>query len=82
MITSVDEKEDDDDEVLPNFGEILATVATDHPGFAVLDTGATESIASLEALEALMKIREKKYGTENITVYERHRKFRFGNGQE
>ena len=37
-------------------GDILATVALEHPGFAVIGTGATETGASLEALEVIMNI--------------------------
>lgn len=44
-------------------GDILATVALEqHPGFAVIGTGATETGASLEALEVIMNICFSKFG--------------------
>ena len=43
-------------------GDILATVALEHPGFAVIGIGATETIASLEALEVILNIRFSKFG--------------------
>ncbi|CAL1166991.1 unnamed protein product [Cladocopium goreaui] len=81
MVTGVEECSDGD-EVDPDMGEVLATVALQHPGHAVIDTGATETIASLEALEEVMQMRAAKFGPEEITVHQRHKKFRFGNGQE
>lgn len=79
MVESVD---DESEAESPDIGEILATVAVEHPGFAVIDTGATETIASLDAIDAIMRERGKKHGPENVTVHGKHRKFRFGNGQE
>ena len=43
-------------------GDTLATVALEHPGFAVIGTGATETIASLQALEVIMNICFSKFG--------------------
>ena len=81
MVSSVDDDASDDDGE-PEPGAVLATLAIEHPGYAVIDTGATETIASLEALEAIMSLRQAKYGPEHVTVHQKHRKFRFGNGQE
>ena len=43
-------------------GDTLATVALEHPRFAVIGTGATETIASLQALEVIMNICFSKFG--------------------
>ena len=54
----------------------------DLEGFAVLDTGATETITSLEALEFVLNKRRQRFGEERLQVVDRPPKvFRFGNGQ-
>ena len=54
----------------------------DLEGFAVLDTGATETITSLEALEFILNKRRQQFGEEQLQVVDRPPKvFRFGNGQ-
>ena len=62
-------------------GAALATLAQEFPGHAIIDSGATDSIGSLEALEQIMNIRTRRYGQEEIRVHERQKKFRFGNGE-
>ena len=57
----------------------------DHPeemGFGVIDTGATESVTSLEALEKILNRRSLKFGTkEGFKVIKGPNKtFKFGNG--
>jgi len=57
----------------------------DHPeemGFGVIGTGATESVASLEALEKILNRRSLKFGTkEGFKVIKGPNKtFKFGNG--
>ena len=58
-----------------------ATLSAEYPGHAILDSGATDSIGSLEALQQLMDIRFAKFGHKDVHVYEQNKKFRFGNGQ-
>ncbi len=57
----------------------------DHPeemGYGVIDTGATESVASLEALEKILSRRSLKFGAkEGFKVIKGpHKTFKFGNG--
>ena len=59
----------------------LATLASEYPGHAVLDSGATDTLASLEALHDLMSLRQQVYGAEEVTVLEGKKRFRFGNGE-
>ena len=63
-----------------DMAKAFATVAVENPGFAVIDSGATETIASLEALEAIMGLRVSRFGHEEVVVHEERKKFRFGNG--
>lgn len=52
-------------------------------GFAVIDTGATETVGSLEAIEHIMNERRNVFGSEEIGVNVNKRKrFRFGNAEE
>ena len=60
--------------------DALAAMSMEFPGHAVLDSGATESIASLEALEEIMVIRSRTHGQEQVVVHQREKRFRFGNG--
>ena len=57
-----------------------------HPerlGYAVLDTGATETVGSLEAIEFISQQRLKHFGPEEIGVDPKRRKrFKFGNAEE
>ncbi|CAE7271989.1 TY1B-A [Symbiodinium sp. CCMP2592] len=54
-----------------------------HPGFAVIDSGATETVGSLDAIEAVVAMRRQRYGMESVRVYpEARRSFRFGNAQQ
>jgi hypothetical protein len=56
----------------------------DTAGYGVLDLGATETVGSLEALEALMEMRSRIHGIqEPVEVYNGwsgRKPFRFGNG--
>ena len=65
----------------PTSAAALATIAVEYPGHAVIDTGATDTLASLEALEQVVALRAKKFGPEDIQVREQRKKFRFGNGE-
>ena len=52
-------------------------------GLAVLDTGATETVGSLEAIEYILHCRFRRYGHEDIGVdVNRRKKFKFGNAEE
>ena len=57
-----------------------------HPerlGYGVLDTGATETVGSLEAIEFISQQRLKHFGPEEIGVDPKRRKrFKFGNAEE
>ncbi|CAK9112618.1 unnamed protein product, partial [Durusdinium trenchii] len=81
VILSVDENETT---VLTADGEdtasSLAAVAVEYPGHAVIDLGATESLASLDALQEIMNLRLIKFGEEEVIVKEETKKFKFGNG--
>ena len=46
-----------------------------------LDSGATDSIASLEALQQIMNLRAQKFGEEPVTMHPPQKAFRFGNGK-
>ena len=59
----------------------LATIAVQYPGHAVIDTGATDTLASLEKLEQVMNLRAQRFGPEEFVVKEERKKFRFGNGE-
>ena len=60
-------------------------VVYDTSGFGVLDLGATETVGSLEALEALMSMRSHIHGnSEPVEVFtgpSSKKPFRFGNGE-
>ena len=61
---------------------VMGTLQKMYPGHAVLDSGATETVASLEAIEEVMSRRKLKFPHEKVYVYPgQHRSFRFGNGQ-
>ena len=52
-------------------------------GYAVLDTGATETVGSLQAVEHIMQRRQIKFGDEKVGVdVQRRKRFRFGNAEE
>ena len=52
-------------------------------GFAVVDTGATETVGSLDAIEYVMSCRRGIFGAEEIGVCtDRVKRFKFGNAQE
>ena len=62
--------------------EVYSTTAFDMTGKAVLDIGATATVGSLEALEALMQVKASRGEHETVKVYpDCRRKFRFGNGE-
>ena len=65
---------------------ILAAGGAEDPhrlGYAVLDTGATETVGSLEAIDYIMKQRIQRFGQEKVGVdVKRQKRFRFGNAQE
>ena len=61
--------------------EALVMLAQEYPGHAVLDSGATESIASFEALEEILQLRALHFGAEELVVHQQRKKFKFGNGE-
>ncbi|CAE7547481.1 RE1 [Symbiodinium sp. CCMP2592] len=74
-----------EDTAFGNFGmeAVMGVAGQLHPGFAVIDSGATETVGSLEAIEAVVSMRKRRYGLENVRVYpEAKRSFRFGNAQQ
>lgn len=75
------DSEDGDTREQDEPGAALATLAHEFPGHAIIDSGATDSIGSLEALEQIMTLRTRRYGQEEVRVHERQKKFRFGNGE-
>ena len=89
MVTTVDSPtcdatttgDDEGDSVVAALGpDVLAAMSVEFPGHAVIDSGATESIASMEALEEIMTLRARRHGPEEFVVRDRQKKFRFGNG--
>ena len=55
----------------------------DRMRFAVLDTGATETVGSLEAIEHIMSLRQREFGQETVGVSANKQKcFKFGNAQQ
>ena len=57
--------------------------ACDRLRYAVLDTGATETVGSLEAIEKIMLFRQEKFGQERVGINPHKQKcFKFGNAQE
>lgn len=65
---------------------LAATGSSQDPhrlGYAVLDTGATETVGSLQAVEHIMQRRMMKFGEEQVGVdVKRRKRFRFGNAEE
>eukprot|EP00435_Cladocopium_sp_Y103_P024092 s1073_g5.t2 len=63
---------------------MVEDTVVDTAGYGVLDLGATETVGSLEALEALMEMRSRIHGIqEPVEVYSGwsgKKPFRFGNG--
>ena len=57
----------------------LATLATEFPGHAVIDSGAIDSIASLEALQHIMDVRVRKHGHEQVQVHPEQKRLNFPN---
>ena len=61
----------------------LTTSGQMYPGYGIVDTGATETVGSLEAIEAVMSRRREVFGLETVAVYPNYtRSFRFGSGQK
>ena len=49
--------------------------------YAVLDTGATETVGSMDALQHILNLRVEMFGYEHVEIDTSHRKFfKFGNG--
>ena len=56
---------------------------TSRLGFAVIDTGATETVGSLDAVEYVMNQRREIFGAEQVGVMPgRTKRFKFGNAEE
>ena len=75
---------DADETVYQNGPEDPRLVAdSDRSGFAVIDSGATETVASLPALEALMGLRyhEKGFAEPIVVTDAPAKRFKFGNGE-
>ena len=65
--------------------EIFSSEAEDLSGYAVLDSGATETVASLPALEALMGVRRSMGTSQSASSFQvldhPPKRFKFGNGE-
>lgn len=46
-----------------------------------LGSGATESIASFEALEEIMNLRQMRFGQDDLVAHAKQKRFKFGNGE-
>ncbi|CAE7325309.1 RE1 [Symbiodinium microadriaticum] len=73
----------DDDEMIPTFMSQGVVEGPELEGYAVLDTGATETVGSLPAIEQLMKLRHRHLGyAEDFHVVDKApKRFKFGNGE-
>ena len=71
------------DEVIPAFKSQGIVAGADLDGYAVLGTGATETVGSLPAIEQLMKVRYQQRGyPESVHVMDQPpKKFKSGNGE-
>lgn len=64
------------------FAAECETSPSDRLRFAVIDTGATETVGSMDALDRILTLRQELYGPEQVTIDTKVTKeFRFGNGQ-
>ncbi|CAE7907904.1 bacA, partial [Symbiodinium necroappetens] len=65
--------------------EIFSSETEDLSGYAVLDSGATETVASLPALEALMGVRRSMSPSSSASSFQvldqPPKRFKFGNGE-
>ena len=89
MVTNVS-----DEMVIPSVGpqdlhRMILTASTGSSsdphrlGYAVLDTGATETVGSLQAIDYIVQKRAQMYGEEAIGVDpKRTKRFKFGNAEE
>ena len=60
----------------------MATFWGETRGMGVLDCGATETIASIASIEALIEDRSERLGYQHCSINAKvNRRFRFGNGQ-
>ena len=91
MVTSVEDSSDPSMHALPppvpvNPDLVLAASMQDSPkslGWAVIDTGATETVGSLQAVEHVMALRHQRFGAEDVGILpNKVKRFRFGNAQE
>ncbi|CAJ1418886.1 unnamed protein product [Effrenium voratum] len=68
------------------FGDDVVLATTDDDSYrlyGVIDSGATETVGSLLALENIMETRRSLYGPEPVYIYgETNKSFRFGNGDQ
>ena len=61
---------------------VEATEGMDRLRFAVLDTGATETVGSMDALERILSVRQERFGDEEVHIDpSQNKEFKFGNGQ-
>ena len=60
---------------------VLSTQAAMRSGKAILDGGATKSIASVTALEALMDINRRKHGEDRLVAVDNRNRPVFGFGK-
>ncbi|CAE7207895.1 GIP [Symbiodinium sp. CCMP2592] len=83
VFTVTAEPLDDDPGEVPTFMSQDEREGLELTGFAVLDTGATETVGSLPAVEQLMKARHQHLGVaEQVQVVDQPpKRFKFGNGE-
>ena len=61
---------------------VEATEGMDRLRFAVLDTGATETVGSMDALDRILSVRQERFGEEEVYIEpSQNKEFKFGNGQ-
>ena len=61
---------------------VEATEGMDRLRFAVLDTGATETVGSMDALDRILSVRQERFGEEEVYIDpSQNKEFKFGNGQ-
>ncbi|CAJ1432532.1 unnamed protein product [Effrenium voratum] len=89
-VPDLPEEDDEDGHGYESYADEVETVHAEawtvqeagHRCYAVLDSGATETVTSLTALTEIMNYRKELFGDEDVKVYPADGKsFRFGNGR-
>ena len=80
FICYAEEKDPQDDTALVTQGTALSTQEAVSRGLGILDGGATRSLASVAALEAIQEINRQKHGSDKIAAVNTRERPEFGFG--